>query len=140
MKKYLFLALVICLLTTTAFAFRGKKCFQNRKTQLHVWQMGKMVDTHLKLKKKGNFRMYQSLLGVIRMDTRNGRYERTGDTLLLRFCPDADGIQTTCVYIIDCNKGKFVSTNSDYPDLQVRPSEKERGGLMCEKVNKSIGE
>lgn len=131
MKKYISFTLAICLLINTAFASRGKKCFQNRKTQLHAWQMGKMVDTHLKLKKKGNFRMYQSLLGITRIDTRNGRYERKGDTLLLRFCPDSTGIQTTLIYIIDCNKGKFVSTDHDYPDLEFRSSKKERREVMC---------
>lgn len=130
-KKYMSLILAICLLTNTAFAARGKKCFQNRRTQIHAWQMGKIVDTHLKLKKKGNFRMYRSLLGITRMDTRDGRYEKRGDTLLLRFCPDADGIQATQLYIIDCEKRVLISTNDDYPDLQIRSSKKKRGEIKC---------
>lgn len=141
-RYYLPVFLVSLVIAFAASAAPQKKCYRNRKTILHAWQMGKMVDTHLKLKKKNNFKMYSSLLGIARLGTSTGRYERRGDTLILKFCTSSGQEQNTETYLIDCSKGELVNMNKE-PDLGFEPSKKDRrrypdaaqlSARLCERI------
>jgi hypothetical protein len=103
-----FCSTVISLVACTSLNRTTTKCYKNKRTIVSGYEMGKMIDTYLKLKKGNYFQYSRKVMGLTKIEEYNGSYTIMNDTITLKFCNNSKPDELTGKGMFD-KSGKSIS-------------------------------